>query len=257
MFITEIFDAKQYGILVIYPGRFQPWHKGHKAVYDYLVSTFGRDNVFIATSNKVDPPRSPFGFGEKIQFMQLTGVPMDRVVETRDPYRAIEIVENYDPTRTKLIFAVSEKDMAEDPRFKFGYKKDGSPTYLQKAPSDLNEMQPFEKHGYVMTVPTFEFTVLGQPMRSATEVRSQFSQANDKIQKEIIKDLFGNYTKEVHSLMQHRISESYQIDEEAAGVGIIAKNKKMANDPRYSMSITKDVRPGQDIKSLRALRLIK
>ena len=67
MYVTELFEeTDRVQILVIYPGRFQPWHKGHKAVYDYLIQQFGRDNVFIATSNKVDPPRSPFSFSEKI-----------------------------------------------------------------------------------------------------------------------------------------------------------------------------------------------
>ena len=207
MYISQLFEAEEpSSVLVIYPGRFQPWHKGHKAVYEHLLRLFGRDNVFIATSNKVDPPRSPFSFGEKIQFMQLTGVPMDRVVETKDPYRALEIVQSYNPRTTRLIFAVSEKDMAEDPRFKFGYKKDGSPTYLQAMPKNPAEMQPFEQHGYVMTVPTFQFTVLGEPMRSATEVRRQFAEADDATQKNIIKDLFGRYSPEIHSLMKHKIT---------------------------------------------------
>ena len=61
MFISELFEAAEpSNVLVIYPGRFQPFHKGHKAVYDYLASRYGRDNVFITTSNKVAPPRSPF-----------------------------------------------------------------------------------------------------------------------------------------------------------------------------------------------------
>jgi hypothetical protein len=42
--------------------------------------------------------------------------------------------------------------------------------------------------------------------------------------------------------------------EDAAGVGVIA-SKKQAKDPRYSMSLTKDVRPGQVKKSLNAFRL--
>ena len=329
MYVTELFEARNpVSTLVIYPGRFQPWHKGHKAVFDHLIKTFGRDNVFIATSNKVDPPRSPFSFGEKVQLMHLTGVPNDRIVETKDPYKALEIVQHYDPQTTRLIFAVSEKDMAEDPRFKFGYKKDGSPTYLQAMPKNPAEMQPFSTHGYVMTVPTFEFTVLGEPMRSATDVRALFAKSDDKTQQAIIKDLFGQYSPEVHSLMKNkitlsesRLNESQVLDltknfpnhaqvhaqvidvlpsgkvklqvikaesvtgkkptvavgqklsmalnylrraplvkgvtEDAAGVGVIAQNKKMAKDPRYSMSITKDVQPGQDKKNLRAWRLIK
>ena len=124
MFFNELFESDAVmTTLVIYPGRFQPWHKGHKAVYDYLVKNFGRDNVFVASSNKVDPPRSPFSFSEKVQFMNLTGVSADRIIETRDPYRSIELVQNYDPKTTRLIFAVSEKDMADDPRFSFKTKK--------------------------------------------------------------------------------------------------------------------------------------
>jgi len=45
------------------------------------------------------------------------------------------------------------------------------------------------------------------------------------------------------------------IEEEAAGVGVIAANKKMARNPRYSMSITKDVKPSTPKNMLRALRL--
>ena len=45
------------------------------------------------------------------------------------------------------------------------------------------------------------------------------------------------------------------IEEEAAGVGVVAANKKMTRDPRYSMSITKDVKPSTPKNMLRALRL--
>jgi hypothetical protein len=41
---------------------------------------------------------------------------------------------------------------------------------------------------------------------------------------------------------------------EAGGTGVIA-SKSQANDPRYSMSLTKDVRPGQIQKSLKAFNL--
>lgn len=45
------------------------------------------------------------------------------------------------------------------------------------------------------------------------------------------------------------------VAEDAAGVGVVAKNKKMAKDPRYSMSVTKDVTPSTPNKMLRAFRL--
>ena len=208
MFIYEIFeDRTNPKLLVILPGRFQPWHKGHHAVYNSLVKKYGRDQVFIATSNKVELPKSPFNFSDKTQFMALTGVPMDRVVESKQPYKAEEITKNFDAANTRLIFAVSEKDMAEDPRFKSWTKKDGTPAYFQPMPNDTSMMSTFDKHGYIMTVPTVNFTVLGQPMRSATEIRAQFASADLDTQKAIVKDLFGNYDESVLRLMQQKLAQ--------------------------------------------------
>jgi pyrimidine deaminase RibD-like protein len=45
------------------------------------------------------------------------------------------------------------------------------------------------------------------------------------------------------------------VDEDAAGVGVVAANKKMARDPRYSTSMTVDVHPDTPKKQLKALRL--
>jgi pyrimidine deaminase RibD-like protein len=45
------------------------------------------------------------------------------------------------------------------------------------------------------------------------------------------------------------------VDEDAAGVGVVATNKKMAKDPRYSTSMTIDVHPDTPKKQLKALRL--
>lgn len=247
MFLTEIFEAAQAAVLVIYPGRFQPFHKGHRAVYDHLVKTYGRDAVFIATSNKVDPPKSPFNFAQKTAFMKLTGIPMDRVIETRDPYKVPELTQHY-PEQTRLIFAVSAKDMAEDPRFSKWTKKDGNPTYFQPMPKNTADMVGMNQHGYILTVPTFNFAVLGKPMRSASEFRAQFAAADQSTQQAMVRDLFGAYDQEVLKIMQQHIVET-------AGVGVVA-NQKQRNDPRYSMSLTKDVQPGTPKKMMRALRIV-
>ena len=206
MFLTELFEDT-HNTLVVYPGRFQPFHKGHKAVYDQLVRQYGRDSVFIATSNKVEQPKSPFSFSDKVQFMTLTGVPLDRIVESAQPYKAEELTKKYDPASVHLIFAVSEKDMAEDPRFKSWTKKDGTPTYFQPMPKDTAQMQTFDKHGYIKVVPTVEFTVLGHPMRSATEIRASFAKADTRTQKAIVQDLFGSYNDAVLHIMQHKLAK--------------------------------------------------
>jgi hypothetical protein len=51
-----------------------------------------------------------------------------------------------------------------------------------------------------------------------------------------------------------KLRQKYMKTNETAGVGVIA-NKSQARDPRYSMSLTKDVRPGQIQKNLKAFNL--
>lgn len=211
--------------VVIYPGRFHPFHKGHKSVYDTLVKRFGKDRVYIATSNKVDPPKSPFTFDEKRAMMALTGVDPSRVVQVKNPYQATEITDNYDPQNTIALFAVSDKDMAEDPRFSFKPRKDGQPSYYQPA---QKEMTGFDKHAYIVTIPTLQFNVLGEPMRSATEFRANFARADDEKQKSMITDLFGRYDPNVHKTMAQKIVEQLQRADE-----ILDKLIELGADDKY------------------------
>lgn len=205
MFVNELFEANQMQVKVIYPGRFQPAHKGHKAVYDHLCKQYGADNVYIVTSDKVDPPKSPFNFAEKHQMWSLMGVPADKVVQSSQPYQAKELVANFDAANTVLIFAISEKDMAEDPRFSFKPKKDGSPSYFQPFTS-IDQCAPLAQHGYMATVPTFDFKVLGQPANSATQIRAQFASADEATQKKIVQDLFGKFDPKVFAIMQNKLA---------------------------------------------------
>jgi cytidyltransferase-like protein len=277
MFINELAEPT---VLVIYPGRFQPFHKGHHAVYEFLTGKFGRNNVYIATSNKVAPPKSPFTFADKAYFMQLTGVPSDRILQAANPYQIENILQTsniqVDKNNTVVIFAVSQKDMEEDPRFSFKHKKDGSAPYFQPLRS-LRDTKAMNEHGYIMTVPTFDFDVLGEPMRSGTELRKMYVEADESTRQAIVKDLFGRYTHEAEQLLTSKLAPPAPaevarpaklpktvkpvggqvvepIKEEAGGTGVVA-SKKQARDPRYSMSLTKDVRPGQINKSLKAFKL--
>lgn len=206
MFLTELAEPQ---LLVIYPGRFQPFHKGHHAVYDWLCGKFGRNNVYIATSNKTDNAKSPFTFAEKSYFMQLTGVPADRIVQATQPYQIQNVLASGNinvasPENTVVIFAVSQKDMDEDPRFSFAPKKDGSEPYFQPL-KDIRQTESMDKHGYIMTVPTFDFNVLNHPMRSGTELRKLYAGSDQKQRQAIITDLFGKYTHEAEQIMNNKI----------------------------------------------------
>lgn len=214
MFISELSEPQ---LLVIYPGRFQPFHKGHKAVYDWLTGKFGGNSVYIATSNKLDGDRSPFTFAEKQYFMQLTGVPTGHIIQASQPYQITSVqndggLQISNPENTVVIFAVSEKDMAEDPRFKSWTKKDGSPAYFQPL-TDIKQTENMNKHGYILTVPTFDFNVAGDPMQSASELRAEYRNADEKKRQLIVKDLFGRYTREAEQIMNNKLSPEAPVQE--------------------------------------------
>ena len=144
--------------------------------------------MFIATSNKVDPPKSPFTFEEKRAMMALTGVDPASCCLVKNP-TATEITDNYDPQNTVALFAVSDKDMAEDPRFIFNFAKMANRYYLKPI---KNDMQGFDKHAYIVTVPTLNFDVLGKPLRKvllSSLLNLQDSDSNK--QRDMITDLFG------------------------------------------------------------------
>jgi cytidyltransferase-like protein len=205
MFLGNLFEGSTRQVKVIYPGRFQPFHKGHAAVYKHLVQQYGQENVVIVTSDKTDNAKSPFSFEEKKRMMILTGVDSSKVVFSNQPYRATEIVSKFDPMSTIVLFAVSEKDMAEDPRFSFAPKKDGSPSFFQPFKSIKQCVPVGDDHAYMVTVPTFEFKVLGASANSASQIREQFSKADEVTQKKIVADLFGKFDQVVYNLMRNKL----------------------------------------------------
>jgi hypothetical protein len=64
---------------------------------------------------------------------------------------------------------------------------------------------------------------------------------------------YGMYNK-----TRQQVAKEYAnyLEEDAAGVGVVATNKKMAKDPRYSTSMTVDVHPDTPAKNLKAFNLI-
>lgn len=192
--------------VVIYPGRFQPAHLGHKAVYDQLVKQFGEPNVFIATSNVQSPTSSPFSFDEKLQMFAKMGVPVGKVALVKNPYQSQEIVDQIpDRDDTALVFAVGAKDMeGDEARFRFGTKKDGSLSYMQPYPRD-GKLKPMSKHAYVMTAPTVNFRVRGQDANSATQVRKMYASGNDSDHKQIIQDLYGQLDTGIEAMFDKKL----------------------------------------------------
>jgi hypothetical protein len=256
MYIADLFEnyVAEAGpeLVVLYPGRFQPFHLGHGEVFRALQNKFGRDNVYIATSNKVELPKSPFNFSDKTVFMNAAGVPSDRIIEVVSPYKLPE--PQFNPANTIFIVAVGAPD--RDRLRPDSVKKDGSPGYYKTFES-LNECQTADKHGYVIIENERQkvITINGQPVdvSHGTPARAAWNAVRDdpKSRSEYLLQMFGRDDAELGRILD-KIPQA--VNEEAAGVGVVAK-KGQEKDPRYSMSLTQDVRPGEVGRQLKKMHL--
>lgn len=149
MFISELFESRATKILVTYPGRFQPFHLGHREVFDKLVSKFGRDAVYICTTDKTNSEDSPFNFSDKVQLMNAAGVPADRILQVTNTY---VVPPQFKDEESNLIFITVVGEPDRDRLKPDGRKRDGSPSYY-KTWEGMDSAVTADQHGYVIVMP--------------------------------------------------------------------------------------------------------
>jgi hypothetical protein len=289
MYAHELYEQNKPRVVVTYPGRFQPFHQGHAGVFAQLQKKFGRDSVYILTSNDTSSAKSPFNFSDKYQLMTAAGVPGDKIIETNQMYK---LPDSIDAANTIFITAVGAPDAdrlnpdtytKRDQKDKEGNitKPAGSPSYYKTWGGPETPVTS-DQHGYVIIIPEIhkEVTIKGKKydVSHGTECRNLWNAIrNDaKARTEFLTQMYARPSQELAAIFDkipqttsedvgadsqtstspiHGVELKQGVAEDAAGVGVVAKNKKMAKDPRYSMSITKDVKPSTPKNMLRAFRL--
>jgi len=168
-------------VIVVYSGRFQPFHKGHYATYDNLVKKFGKDSVYIGTSNVTDSKKSPFNFKEKKAIMTtMFGIPSNKIVNIKNPYAPEEILNKYNEDTTGLIVVVGEKDQN-----RLGGK------YFTPYKGKVTE--PYLERGYVYASPSQPNPISGTDVRywlsagSSDDRKKNFTKAYPKFDSQIFK----------------------------------------------------------------------
>lgn len=183
--LTEAINPK---IICIYAGRFQPFHPGHKESYDNLVQEFGKDDVYIGTSDKVELPKSPMNFKEKKKIIttMFKDIPKDHIVQVKNPYNPVEVLEKF-PEDTVFVTAVGKKDADRLGKGKyFDFYKRGSATL------------GYKEGGYIFIIPKNTRVNL-----SGTQVRETFSKATDK--DEAFKSIYGKLDNGLAKLLGDKI----------------------------------------------------
>lgn len=186
--------------VVVYPGRFQPMLKHHAEVYRRLVKQYPDAEVYIGTSDKVEPGKSPFNFAEKQKIAQAHGIDPSRVLQVKNPYH----MDSYpfDKDNTEVIFAVGEKDAEQ--RFPVNQKKkDGTPGYYQRMGFD-DEPLPMSKRGYIAVAPN---VTDGGDVASASAFRQAMQGARSPEEaKQIYTKQFGSYDPDVFNLIYNKVA---------------------------------------------------
>jgi cytidyltransferase-like protein len=196
--------SKSHRLVVVYGGRFQPFHKGHYHAYQWLCKKFGEENVWIATSNKTNfNPNagevSPFTYKEKKEIItSLYNVNPRRIVMCKNPaFSPEEIFDAYGDFDVTYVSAVGKKDIE---RYKTG-------TFFRPLPSpfslkDLDMLATRdEKVGYYIEIP-MQFKDL-----SGTIVREELSKARGDDRETAFKKYFGKYDSMVDALVTAKLKE--------------------------------------------------
>jgi len=183
--------------VVVYVGRFQPFHKGHYATYQHLVKKFGKNNVFIGTSDKVSKPKSPFNFKEKVQIMtSMFGIPKSKIHQVKNPYQPTEILKKFDETTTAFITVVGEKDKSRLGGKYFTPLK-GTPT------------EGYVDRGYVYVSPSQSNPISG------TDVRNGLSLGSGEQKQSFFTDrAYPKYNKTIFNLITSKLNECIFISKE-------------------------------------------
>ena len=198
--MNSVFNEKrQKKTIAIYSGRFQPMGKHHLQTFNAILEMFGKENTFLATSGKVEFPISPFTFEEKKNIMMHHGIDEKHIVEVKNPYNVTEVLKNYDPTYTDVVYLVGSKDMEDNPRFKVteGTTKDG---YNWK----------------IQTMPRVTIDIEGAGEMSGTSLREALKDANENI----FENIMGWYDQGVHNMIKNKLN---RLEETQMPLGIFLR----------------------------------
>ena len=221
-------------VVVIYPGRFQPFGPHHKKVFDALSKRF--DDAFITTSNIQQMPRHPLNFNEKVKHMVKMGVPKNKIIQERVPYVADNALKKFGKD-TAVVYAVGRKDRG---RFNMGKKKSGGLTYYQDFKSNMKNLKGYETHGYIYEAPHQKVSGIS----SGTEIRNLLGSPkfDEKKRQQIFRKTFGYFDKSTFEMMTSRFKklfEFYQqpqvkkLMKEASGFGNHFNASVMSDEGMY------------------------
>lgn len=214
-------------VVVIYPGRFQPFSKHHAATFVWIKNNFPGADCYIGTTN-VTNETSPFNFNEKKAIVSAYGF-ASAIKKITNPYKAVEILSKYDKNTTAVVFVVGAKDAD---RLERGF--------FLPYPKNEATIQPFKKHGYIIIAPHIKLNVPGYGEMSGTTVRTALGDTSKtrKQKKKLFNDIFGWYSDKLANIIFDKL-ESLNEDKIPGG---LAANKSISDIAKHHNANLDDIK---------------
>ena len=185
-------------VVGIYGGRFQPFGPHHKKTYEWLKKQV--DEAYIVTSNLKSLPRHPMNFREKVRHMVKMGIPKNKIIQERTPYKAINTLKKFDEDTTAVIYIFGEKDAN---RLKSG-------AYFDDYNKNKNNMVGYRDRGYILTAPHQSIRVGGQEV-SGTVMRQLLGSPDyEKNREKLFKKAFGYFDKGIFTMMNNKFKKLFE-----------------------------------------------
>lgn len=179
--------------IVIYPGRFQVFGPHHFAVYNRLCEKFGRERVYIVTSDVTSELKSPLNFHEKVKYMEQYGIPSNKIICSQQPYKPnlTDFGTTANP-KTALIVCVGEKDQQ---RFNTDYGHYYIP-YMGQL-----HLYPMTTNGYLYIAPNVKLKHNNNEI-NGTYLRGYLPTCNEID----FKTIMGWYSKDLHETLKSKFN---------------------------------------------------
>lgn len=200
----------------IYPGLFQPAHRGHLVIYKKLKQISGSE-TFIVTSDKTPTPDFPLNFGEKQQILVRHGIPVSHIINSSNPTNPNEVFNKFSSKHTAAVFSFGEKEDEklsqkkgkDDEGHEIWLDSNGAKNYYQPYKGNESNMEGFDKYGYVIVVD--DIRIDGKPI-SSSNVREVLGSEKytDQQKKKFFQWAFGWFDISLYRMMVDKFKYAHQ-----------------------------------------------
>jgi hypothetical protein len=238
MFLIEISQTKPRKPVAFCYGRVNPPTIGHARLFNTVARASMGGDYWIFLTHTQDPEKNPLDYNTKVDFVKTIYPQHADHVSTGGLRTIMQVLEFlYHNNYTDVTYVCGNDRLPTFTKLLNDYNGlEGKPTYFKFNTINVVSSGPRDPDDDGLA------GVSASAARKAAE--------EDEFEK--FKQITGSgrYAKQLYKAVRKGM-----LVEDAAGVGVVATNKKMARDPRYSTSMTVDVKPNTPQKNLRAFKL--